>query len=110
MGTIQKKPNEELLYHQIVKNFVLPQDADLSLQPSVDAGELSNLGISPEKKRRTTTATAAPKRSVVEKTQSSKTKNVGGENKGMRRSSNSWCDYVVVSNSLEGLAPAVIVR
>ncbi|MFS8023617.1 hypothetical protein Hanom_Chr16g01453511 [Helianthus anomalus] len=28
----------------------------------------------------------------------------------MRRSSDSWCDYVVVSDSLEGLAPAVIVR
>ncbi|MFS7907010.1 hypothetical protein Hanom_Chr01g00065921 [Helianthus anomalus] len=28
----------------------------------------------------------------------------------MRRSSDSWCDYVVVSDSLEGLAPAVIRR
>ncbi|KAJ0617968.1 hypothetical protein HanHA300_Chr00c0028g0685951 [Helianthus annuus] len=73
-------------------------------------GDLSNLGIGPEKKKRTTTATAAPKRGDVDKAQSSKTKNVGGEKKGMRRSSDSWCDYVVVSDSLEGLAPAVIVR
>ncbi|KAJ0794978.1 hypothetical protein HanPI659440_Chr04g0145101 [Helianthus annuus] len=28
----------------------------------------------------------------------------------MRRSSDSWCDYVVVSDSLEGLAPVVIRR
>ncbi|MFS7984965.1 hypothetical protein Hanom_Chr11g00992841 [Helianthus anomalus] len=28
----------------------------------------------------------------------------------MCNSSESWCDYVVVSNSLEGLAPAVVVR
>ncbi|MFS7931666.1 hypothetical protein Hanom_Chr04g00358611 [Helianthus anomalus] len=28
----------------------------------------------------------------------------------MRHSSDSWCDYVVVSDSLEGLAHAVIIR
>ncbi|MFS7999174.1 hypothetical protein Hanom_Chr12g01162891 [Helianthus anomalus] len=28
----------------------------------------------------------------------------------MRRSSDSWCDYVVVSDSLKGLAPVVIRR
>ncbi|KAJ0565856.1 hypothetical protein HanIR_Chr06g0267251 [Helianthus annuus] len=37
MGTIQKKPDEELWYHRIVKNFVLPQDADLSTQPAAGA-------------------------------------------------------------------------
>ncbi|MFS8034779.1 hypothetical protein Hanom_Chr17g01585211 [Helianthus anomalus] len=42
------------------------------------------------------------------KAQSSKAKNVRGEKKGMRHSSDSWCDYVVVSDSLEGLAPAVV--
>ncbi|MFS7904978.1 hypothetical protein Hanom_Chr01g00042371 [Helianthus anomalus] len=64
----------------------------------------------PEKKKRATIATAAPKKSDVEKAQSSKAKNVGGEKKGMHNSSDSWCDYVVVSDSLVGLAPAVIVR
>ncbi|KAF5786205.1 hypothetical protein HanXRQr2_Chr10g0438051 [Helianthus annuus] len=110
MGTIQKKPDEKLWYHRIVKNFVLLRDADLSLQPAVGAGELSNLGIGPEKKKRTTTAAAAPKKGDTKKTQPSKTKNVGGMKKGMRFSSDSWCDYVVVSDSLEGLAPAVIAR
>ncbi|MFS8007743.1 hypothetical protein Hanom_Chr14g01264641 [Helianthus anomalus] len=69
---------------------------------------LSNLGIGPEKKRRAPAATAAPKKSDVEKTQSSKAKNVGGEKKVTRHSSESWCDYVVVSDSLEGFAPAVV--
>ncbi|KAJ0716010.1 hypothetical protein HanPI659440_Chr13g0507961 [Helianthus annuus] len=69
---------------------------------------LSGLGIGPEKKRRVPAATAAPKKSDVEKTQSSKAKNVGGEKKGMRHSSDSWCDYVVISDSLEGLAPTVV--
>ncbi|KAJ0458039.1 hypothetical protein HanIR_Chr15g0780591 [Helianthus annuus] len=110
MGTIQKKPNEELWYHRIVKNFVLPRDADLSFQPAAGAGELLNLSIGPEKKKRATTATITPKKSDVEKDQSSKAKNVGGEKKGMRNSSYSWCDYVVVSDLLEGLAAAVIVR
>ncbi|MFS7948162.1 hypothetical protein Hanom_Chr06g00556761 [Helianthus anomalus] len=35
-------------------------------------------------------------------------KNVKGEKKGTRHSSDSWCDYVVVSDSLEGLAPIVM--
>ncbi|MFS8003326.1 hypothetical protein Hanom_Chr13g01212701 [Helianthus anomalus] len=70
--------------------------------------ELSNLGIGLEKKRRAPAATVAPKKSDVEKTQSSKAKNLGGEKKGMRHSSDSWCDYVEVSDSLEGLAPAVV--
>ncbi|KAJ0814659.1 hypothetical protein HanPSC8_Chr17g0788401 [Helianthus annuus] len=73
-------------------------------------GELSNLGIDPEKKRRTPTTTAARKKSDAEKAQTSKANNVGGEKKGMRRSSDSWCDYVVVSESLEGLAPVVMRR
>ena len=40
MGTIKKKPDEELWYHRIVKNFVLPRDADLSAQPTAGAGKL----------------------------------------------------------------------
>ncbi|KAM0041225.1 hypothetical protein Hdeb2414_s0011g00363831 [Helianthus debilis subsp. tardiflorus] len=74
------------------------------------AGELSSLGIGPEKKKRAPVATAAPKKGDAEKTKPSNVKNVGGEKKGMRRSSDSWCHYVVVSDSLEGLAPAVIRR
>ncbi|KAM0056940.1 hypothetical protein Hdeb2414_s0006g00224411 [Helianthus debilis subsp. tardiflorus] len=73
-------------------------------------GELSNLGIGHEKKRRVPTTTAAPKKSDAEKAQPYKAKNVGGEKKGMRRSSDSRCDYVVVSDSLEGLAHVVIRR
>ncbi|KAM0063443.1 hypothetical protein Hdeb2414_s0003g00090951 [Helianthus debilis subsp. tardiflorus] len=73
-------------------------------------GELSNLGKGPEKKKRAPTTTAAPKKNDAEKAQSSKVKNVGGEKKGMRCSSDSWCDYVVVSNTLEGLTPTVIIR
>ncbi|KAM0031880.1 hypothetical protein Hdeb2414_s0017g00514291 [Helianthus debilis subsp. tardiflorus] len=108
MATIAKRPNEELWYHRIVKNFVLPRDDDLFARTV--AGDLSNWGIGPEKKRRAPVTTAALKKSDAEKTQPSKVKNVGGEKKGMRRSSDSWCNYVVVSDSLEGLAPAVIRR
>ncbi|KAJ0864259.1 hypothetical protein HanPSC8_Chr12g0539841 [Helianthus annuus] len=109
MGTIKKKPDEELWYHRIVRNFALPRDADLSEQPAAGVGELSNLGIGPEKKKRATTSNVAPKKSDAEKTQSSKAKNVG-EKKGMRHSSDNWCDYVVVSDTLESLAPAVTIR
>ncbi|KAM0035276.1 hypothetical protein Hdeb2414_s0015g00444461 [Helianthus debilis subsp. tardiflorus] len=107
---ITKTPDEEFWYHRIVRNFVLPRDDDLAAQPAAGTGELSNLGISPEKKRRAPTTVAAPKKSDAKKAQPSKGKNVGGEKKGMHRSSDSWCDYVVVSDSLEGLAPVVIKR
>ncbi|KAF5798145.1 hypothetical protein HanRHA438_Chr07g0299971 [Helianthus annuus] len=110
MATIPKKPDEELWYHRIVRNFVLLWDDDLTTQPAAGAGELSNLGIGPKKKKRVPAATATPKKSEVEKTQPSKAKNVVGEKKGTRHSSDSWCDYVVVSDSLEGLAPAVVRR
>ncbi|KAJ0702453.1 hypothetical protein HanPI659440_Chr14g0529691 [Helianthus annuus] len=109
MGTIKKKPDEELWYHRIVGNFARPRDADLSVQPTAGAGELLNLGIGPEKKKRVVSSVPAPKKGGAEKAQSSKTKNVG-EKKGMRHSSDSRCDYVVVSDSLEGLTPAVSVR
>ncbi|KAJ0848661.1 hypothetical protein HanRHA438_Chr13g0592751 [Helianthus annuus] len=131
-----KKPDEELWYHCIVQNFVPPRDADLSFQPTAGAGkplpylffvyffctfelvilcallvgELSNLGIGLEKRKRAPTATAVPKKNDAEKAQSSKAKNFGGEKKGMHRSSDFGCDYVVVSDSLEGLAPVVIIR
>ncbi|KAM0025914.1 hypothetical protein Hdeb2414_s0021g00580291 [Helianthus debilis subsp. tardiflorus] len=110
MATVPKKPDEELWYYRIVRNFVLPWDDDLATQPAAGAGELSNLGIGPEKRSRAPAATAVPKKSEVEKTQSTKAKNVGGEKKGTCHSSDSWCDYVVVSDSWEGLTPAVVRR
>ncbi|KAF5762007.1 hypothetical protein HanXRQr2_Chr16g0771861 [Helianthus annuus] len=42
MATLPKKPDEELWYHRIVKNFVLPRDVDLSAQPAAGAGKLSS--------------------------------------------------------------------
>ncbi|KAM0027969.1 hypothetical protein Hdeb2414_s0019g00546451 [Helianthus debilis subsp. tardiflorus] len=109
MATIPKRANEELWYLRIVKNFVLPRDEDLATQPATSAvGELSNLGIGPEKKKRVPATTTAPRKNDAEKAQSSKAKNVRGEKKGMRHSFDSWCDYVVVSDLLEGLAPAVV--
>ncbi|KAJ0807632.1 hypothetical protein HanOQP8_Chr00c011g0685031 [Helianthus annuus] len=110
IATIPKKANEELWYLQIVKNFALPRDEDLSMQPPTGAGELTNLGIGPEKKRCAHAANVAPKKADLAKPQSSKIKNVKGEKKGTRHSSDSWCDYVVVSNSLEGLAPVVVKK
>ncbi|KAJ0683443.1 hypothetical protein HanPI659440_Chr16g0658341 [Helianthus annuus] len=110
MGIVPKKADEELSYLQIVKNFVFPRDEDLAAQPSTSAGELTNLGIGPENKKRASAANVSLKRADTAKTQSSKVKNVGGEKKGTRHFSDSWCDYVVVSNSLEGLAPAVVKK
>ncbi|KAJ0796028.1 hypothetical protein HanPI659440_Chr04g0157381 [Helianthus annuus] len=110
MATVPKKADEELWYLRIVKNFVLPCDEDLAAQPSSGAGELTNLGIGLEKKKRAPTATTASRKNDAEKAHSSKVKNVRGEKKCMRHSSNSWCDYVVVSDSLEGLAPAIVKK
>ncbi|KAJ0433677.1 hypothetical protein HanIR_Chr17g0872921 [Helianthus annuus] len=135
MCTIQKKTDEERWYQRIVGNFILPREADLSAQPAAGVGkfarfvclllpvkclnnlysalfigDLSNLGIGPEKKKRAATSNVAPKKSDAEDIHSSKGKNVGGEKKGMRHSSDSLCDYVLVSDSLEGLMPAVTVK
>ncbi|KAJ0791805.1 hypothetical protein HanOQP8_Chr01g0010081 [Helianthus annuus] len=90
--------------------FAVSYALDLSYALRFIVGEMSNLGIGPEKKRRAPTTTAAPKKSDAEKAQPSKVQNVGGEKKGICRSSYSWCDYVVDSDSLEGLAPLVIRR
>ncbi|MFS7911775.1 hypothetical protein Hanom_Chr02g00122071 [Helianthus anomalus] len=67
MTTIRKGVNEEPWCHQIVRNFALPKDANLSVQPSTDVGELTNLGIGPEskKKKRVLTATAAPRSLIL---------------------------------------------
>ncbi|KAM0036545.1 hypothetical protein Hdeb2414_s0014g00427661 [Helianthus debilis subsp. tardiflorus] len=108
MATVPKRADKELWYLQIVKNFVLPQDEDLAAQPTTGAGELSNLGIGPEKKKRAPAATFASKKNDAAKAQLSRAKNVKEEKKGTRHSSDSWCDYVVVSDSLEGLATVVV--
>ncbi|KAJ0546494.1 hypothetical protein HanIR_Chr08g0361651 [Helianthus annuus] len=107
MGTTKKNPDEELWYDRIAKNFSFPRDADLSDPPVAGAGELSNLGVGPERKRRATASNVAPKKGDVGKTQSFKARN--SEKKGMRHSSDK-CDYVVVSDTLEGLTPAVTIR
>ncbi|KAJ0788418.1 hypothetical protein HanPI659440_Chr05g0191451 [Helianthus annuus] len=64
MTTVQKGVNEEPWYHQIVRNFALPRDGDLSAQPSTNVGELTNLGIGPEsrKKKCAPAITTAPKK------------------------------------------------
>ncbi|KAJ0716651.1 hypothetical protein HanPI659440_Chr13g0515091 [Helianthus annuus] len=110
IATVPKRADEELWYLQIVKNFVLLRDEDLAAQPSTGAGELSNLGIGSKKKKRAPAATVSPKNKDVAKAQSSRAKNVQGEKKGTRHSSDSWCDYVVVFDSLEGLAPVVVKK
>ncbi|KAJ0480236.1 hypothetical protein HanIR_Chr13g0629261 [Helianthus annuus] len=107
MGTIKKNPDEEFWYDRIAKNFSFPRDADLSDPPAGGAGELSNLGVGSERKRRATASNVAPKKGDAGKTQSFKVRNV--EKKGMRHSSDK-CDYVVVSDTLEGLTPAVTIR
>ncbi|KAJ0482619.1 hypothetical protein HanIR_Chr13g0655951 [Helianthus annuus] len=110
MATIPKKADEELWYLRIVKNFALPRVEDLSVQSPIGAGELTNLGIGSEKKRRVPSSNIALKKTDTVKAQSSKAKNIKGEKKGTRRSSTPWCDYVVVSDSSEGLAPAVVKK
>ncbi|KAM0040509.1 hypothetical protein Hdeb2414_s0012g00394791 [Helianthus debilis subsp. tardiflorus] len=55
MTTIHLGPNEETWYRQIVKNFALPKDANLNVQPSANVGkvgELINLGVGRESKRK----------------------------------------------------------
>ncbi|MFS7948160.1 hypothetical protein Hanom_Chr06g00556741 [Helianthus anomalus] len=110
MATVPKRAGEELWYLQIVKKFVFPRDEDLAAQPPNSTRALTNLGIGPEKKRRAPAVNVAPKKTDTVKAQSSKVKNVKGEKKGTRHSSDSWCDYVVVSDSLEGLAPIVMKK
>ncbi|KAJ0827602.1 hypothetical protein HanRHA438_Chr17g0827761 [Helianthus annuus] len=110
MATVPKRADEELWYLQIVKSFALPWDEDMSVQPPAGAGELTNLGIGAEKKKRAPAANIALKKTVMTKAQSSKVKNAKGEKKGTHHSSDSWCDYVVVSDSLEGLVPAVVKK
>ncbi|KAJ0592912.1 hypothetical protein HanHA300_Chr03g0091171 [Helianthus annuus] len=79
MTTVQLGADVEPWYHQMVKNFALPKDADLEAQPSADV------------ETRTCCVHCTQK-----------------EKKGTRLVSDSWCDYVVVSDSLEGLAPVAV--
>ncbi|MFS7985914.1 hypothetical protein Hanom_Chr11g01004261 [Helianthus anomalus] len=109
MATIPKGAGEELWYLQIVRNFSLPRDEDLAVQPSTGTGELTNLGIGPKKKKKRVPALIiAPKKTDALKAQSSKAKNVREEKNGKRHFSYSWCDYIMVSDILEGLAPVVL--
>ncbi|KAJ0595959.1 hypothetical protein HanHA89_Chr04g0137251 [Helianthus annuus] len=39
MSTVAKRPDEELWYHHIVGNFVLPPDDDLAAQPTAGTGK-----------------------------------------------------------------------
>ncbi|MFS7906268.1 hypothetical protein Hanom_Chr01g00057311 [Helianthus anomalus] len=108
MVAVPKRADKELWYLQIVKNFALPRDEDLAAQPPTGVvGEFTNLGIGPKKKKRVPTVNIAPKKIDTLKAQS---KNVKGAKKGTRHSSVSWCDYVVVSDMLEGIAPVVVKK
>ncbi|MFS7929732.1 hypothetical protein Hanom_Chr04g00335971 [Helianthus anomalus] len=95
MATIPKRADEELWYLQIVKNFMLPRDEDLVAQPSTGAGELTNLGIGPEKKKQRTSAAVniAPKKTDSSKSQSSKAKK--GEKKPVL---SAWAEPTTVFN------------
>ncbi|MFS7919125.1 hypothetical protein Hanom_Chr03g00209171 [Helianthus anomalus] len=64
---------------------------------------LTNLGVGPEskKKNRVPTTTDAPKKFDTLKVDVLKEE----KNKGTRLVSDPWCDYIVVSDTLEGLAP-----
>ncbi|KAF5812738.1 hypothetical protein HanRHA438_Chr03g0101281 [Helianthus annuus] len=110
MATIPKGADEELWYHQIVKNFALPRDEDLAAQSSGGAGELTNLGIGPEKKKHVPTTVATPKKSDAPRALIAKAKIVREGKKGTRLFLKPRSNYVVVSDTLEGLAPVVIKK
>ncbi|MFS8018276.1 hypothetical protein Hanom_Chr15g01390181 [Helianthus anomalus] len=79
MSTVQKGADEETWYRRIVKNFTLPKDADLNAQPSSGVADAPKADILKEEKK-----------------------------KGTYPVFDTWCDYVVVSDSLEGLAPVSV--
>ncbi|MFS7990913.1 hypothetical protein Hanom_Chr11g01064561 [Helianthus anomalus] len=106
MTTVQKGANEDPWYHQIIKNFALPKDEELAAQPSTGVGELTNLGIGPEKKKKHAPAvTVAPKKADAPKAKVAKE-----EKKGTRLFPKTLCDYVVVSDTLEGLTPVAVKK
>ncbi|KAJ0788758.1 hypothetical protein HanPI659440_Chr05g0195651 [Helianthus annuus] len=92
MSTVKKGANEDPLYYQIARNFVLPRDVDLSIGPES------------RKKKRAPIATAVPKKLETLKADVLREE----KKKGTRLVSDPWCDYVVVSNTLEGLAPVAV--
>ncbi|KAJ0702274.1 hypothetical protein HanPI659440_Chr14g0527551 [Helianthus annuus] len=76
---VYMEDDRKLWYQQIIRNFALPRDEDLAAQPSTGAGELINLGIGPEKKKRRVSAvTIASKKIDAPKAQVPK-----GEKKGL---------------------------
>ncbi|KAJ0749572.1 hypothetical protein HanLR1_Chr05g0171431 [Helianthus annuus] len=92
MSTVKKGANEDPLYYQIARNFVLPRDVDLSIGPES------------RKKKRAPIATAAPKKLETLKADVLREE----KKKGTRLVSDPWCDYVVVSDTLQGLAPVAV--
>ncbi|KAJ0735196.1 hypothetical protein HanPI659440_Chr11g0429271 [Helianthus annuus] len=94
--TVQLDAGEKPWYHQIVKNFAFPKDAYLETQAAADVG----IGPESKKKKRRPVASTAPKKADLPKADVPKAE----KKKGMRLVSNSWFDYIVVSNSFEGLA------
>ncbi|KAM0056586.1 hypothetical protein Hdeb2414_s0006g00220111 [Helianthus debilis subsp. tardiflorus] len=65
-------------------NFFRPRDVDLPVQPTAGAGELLNLGIGPEKKKRAVSSISAPMKGGTDKAHVSKTKNVGEKKVSVR--------------------------
>ncbi|KAM0007809.1 hypothetical protein Hdeb2414_s0131g00806601 [Helianthus debilis subsp. tardiflorus] len=64
----------------------------------------------PAGKKRVSAVTAAPKKVDALNAQSSKAKNVREEKKGAHPFLKPQCDYVVVSDTLEGLASVVVKK
>ncbi|KAJ0716864.1 hypothetical protein HanPI659440_Chr13g0517381 [Helianthus annuus] len=102
MTTVQLDVGEKPWYHQIVRNFALPKDVDLEAQPAGDVG----VGPESKKKKRVPAATTAPKKTDIPKVDVLKVE----KKKGTRLVSDSWCDYTVVSDSLERLAPVAVKK
>ncbi|MFS7986858.1 hypothetical protein Hanom_Chr11g01015201 [Helianthus anomalus] len=71
-----------------------------------DKSELTNLGLGPEskKKKRVPATTVAPNKFDTLKADVLKDE----KKKGTHLVSDPWCDYIVVSDTLEGLAPVAV--
>ncbi|KAJ0770339.1 hypothetical protein HanPI659440_Chr07g0256241 [Helianthus annuus] len=69
MTAVPLEAGEKSWYQQIVGNFALPKDEDLQAQPAPGAGELINLGVGPnsKKKRCVAPATTVPKNADMPK-------------------------------------------
>ncbi|KAF5785509.1 hypothetical protein HanRHA438_Chr10g0441901 [Helianthus annuus] len=93
MTIVQIDAGEKPWYHQIVRNFALPKDADLEAQPAADVETCACCHYCTQENRYAEGGCSE-----------------GGEEKGTRLVSDSWCDYIVVSDSLEGLAPVAVKK